>query len=270
MNERTVDLARIAELPTRPSLADVALVAAQLGADAIRAVSRTGDLRVARKRDHRDLVTAADHAAEDAILAVLRTARPRDAVLCEESGAHPGSSGLTWVVDPLDGTLNYVHRRDDYAVSVGVERDGEYVAGAVVRPVTGGWVAGDDGGVRSNGRTPGVTGTTETAEAMFSVGFPAEEHLRFRVLDMVGDLLPDACDFRRAGSSACDLMGVALGQLDVYLGFGVYSWDVAAGVAVVRAAGGRAEWVETASGVPLLAAGTPAVLDHFAARAAKV
>lgn len=252
------------------ALGDIALVAAQLGADAIRTVVRSGELAVATKSSDSDFVTAADLAADDAITGALTVARPGDAIKSEESGRRTGTSGVTWVVDPLDGTMNFVHRRDDYAVSVGVERDGAYVAGAIVRPTNGAWIAAGDGVVRARDGHPGVTGTTDPAAVMFSVGLAGDGELRARMLDVIGDLLPIARDFRRTGSSACELAALAMGQLDVYLGFGVHDWDVAAGIAVVRAAGGRAEWVETESGVSLLVAGTPAVFDQFAERAAKV
>lgn len=251
-------------------LADVALVAAQLGADAIRTVQRAGDLDISTKANPDDFVTAADHAADAAILRALLSARPGDAVLSEESGRRAGTSGVTWVVDPLDGTMNFVHRRDDYAVSVGAERDGDFVAGALVRPTTGDWIAGGEGVVTARDTVPGVTGTTAMSSAMFSIGLAGGEDLRVRIMEVLTDLLPQVRDFRRTGSSACDLMAVALGQLDVYLGYGVNDWDVAAGVAVVRAAGGVAGWIDTASGVRLIAAGSPAVLDPFVERAAKV
>lgn len=253
-----------------PGLGDIALVAAHLGADAIRAVVRSGELAVATKSSDSDFVTAADLAADDAITRALTAARPDDAIKSEESGRRTGTSGITWVVDPLDGTMNFVHRRDDYAVSVGVERDGEYVAGAIVRPTSGAWIAAGDGVVRARDANPRVTGTTDPGAAMFSVGLAGDAELRSRMLDAIGDLLPIARDFRRTGSSACELAALAMGQLDVYLGYGVHDWDVAAGIAVVRAAGGRAEWIETESGLPLLAAGTPAVFDEFVERAAKV
>lgn len=252
------------------ALGDIALIAAQLGADAIRTVVRSGELAVATKSSNSDFVTAADLAADDAITRALTAARPDDAVKSEESGRRAGTSDVTWVVDPLDGTMNFVHRRDDYAVSVGVERDGDYVAGAIVRPTSGAWIAAGDGVVRARDGNPGVTGTTDAGAAMFSIGLAGDGDLRARLLDVIGDLVPIARDFRRTGSSACELMALAMGQLDVYLGYGVNDWDVAAGIAVVRAAGGRAEWTETESGLPLLVASTPAVFDQFAERAAKV
>lgn len=251
-------------------LADLALVSAQLGADAIRSVLRSGDMDVSTKSNPSDFVTTADHAADGAIVGALTAARPDDAVLSEESSYRPGTSGVTWVIDPLDGTLNFVHRREEYAVSVGAKRGDDYVAGALVRPTSGAWIAAGDGQARARDGKPAVTGTTELSSVIFSVGLFGDDELRVRMLDVIADVLPQVRDFRRSGSSACDLMAVALGQLDVYVGFGVNDWDVAAGIAVVRAAGGVAEWFETASGLPLIAAGSPAVLDPIAERAAKV
>ena len=98
-----------------------------------------------------DLVTNADRASEQAVLAVLRRHRPQDAVLAEESGAHAGASDVRWVVDPLDGTTNFVHGRGDFAVSVAAERQGTVVTGAVYRPTDDEWVAGGDNEIRGSG-----------------------------------------------------------------------------------------------------------------------
>lgn len=241
-------------------LRDLALASAQVGAHAIVRELSGGHLRVETKAPD-DFVTTADHAAEAAVLGIIKAARPGDAVLAEESGEHPGNTGIRWLVDPLDGTTNFVHRRRDYAVSVGVERDGEVVAGAIVRPADGDWAAA--GGADGVGRDapPRVSETDDLARSLVGVGLPGPKDEKQRVHAFVGELLPHVRDYRRGGSSACELLSVATGQQEGYLGFGVNLWDVAAGVALVRAAGGSWAWVTTASGIRVLVAGTPPVAD---------
>ena len=247
-----------------PQLVALAKQAADAGARAVADVVATGDLEVDTKRDANDLVTAADKAAEAAILAVLAEHRPDDAVLGEETGAHEGTSGWRWLVDPIDGTVNFVHGRRDWAVSVGVEHDGEAVAGAVLRPAHGDWVAGE--GDRSYGSAgpPSVSGVADLARALLSVGFPHPRERRALAFKLVEELTPRIRDFRRVGSAACDLVTVATGELDAYLGIGVNPWDVAGGHAVVVAAGGRCGHITTGSGLKVFLAANPALYDRLA------
>jgi myo-inositol-1(or 4)-monophosphatase len=242
-------------------LRDLALAAAHLGAHAILRELRRGDLRVETKAHPADFVTTADQAAEAAILGLVRSARPNDAVLAEESGERAGTTGVRWVVDPLDGTMNFVHGRRDYAVSVGVERDGEIVAGAIVRPADGDWAAAGGGEAVARDATPRISVAADLSDALVGVGLPSPMEQRLRVHGLIGELMRKARDYRRSGSSACDLLSVALGEQDGYLGFGVHLWDVAAGMALVHEAGGTAQWLTTASGIDVLIAGTPSVTE---------
>lgn len=240
-------------------LRDLALAAAHAGSYAILRELRLGSVEVNSKAHATDFVTSADKAAEKAILRLIRAARPRDAILAEESGVHTGDSGVRWLVDPLDGTMNFVHRRNDYAVSVGVERDGQVVAGAIVRPADGEWATAGGGEAFGRGLTPRVSAATDIADALVGIGLPSGLDQRVRVQAFVGDLMHQIRDYRRSGSSACELLSVALGSQEGYLGFGVNLWDVAAGIALVHAAGGSCQWVTTESGMDVLVAGTPAV-----------
>lgn len=249
--------------PTESELADLALAAAQVGAHAILRELRGGDLRIRTKAHDSDFVTAADKAAERAILGVVRSARPRDAVLAEESGTHDGDSGIRWLVDPLDGTMNFVHGRRDYAVSVGVERAGTIVAGAIVRPVDGDWAAAGNGSASGRYGPPRVSGTTQLSEAIVGIGLPGPLDERMRVHGLIAELMRAGRDYRRTGSSACELLAMAAGEQDGYLGFGVNIWDVAAGIALVEAGGGVCEWLTTASGIGVLVAGTPGVIGDL-------
>lgn len=130
-------------MSTETALADIALTAALAGAAAIRSVLDAGALGTEFKTAGHDMVTAADKGSERAILAVLRNARPDDSILGEEGGSHAGSSPVRWLVDPLDGTANFVYGRADYAVSVGAVVDGHPAAGAIIRPADGRWLAGE-------------------------------------------------------------------------------------------------------------------------------
>ncbi len=242
-------------------LRDLALASAHVGAHAILRELRRGDLRVETKAHPADFVTTADQAAEAAVLGLIRSARPDDAILAEESGVHAGTSGVRWLVDPLDGTMNFVHGRRDYAVSVGVEHNGAIVAGAIVRPADGDWAAAGGGEAVARDATPRISVTSDLSDALVGIGLPSPLDQRVRVHGLVGELMHLARDYRRTGSSACELLSVAYGAQDGYLGFGVNIWDVAAGIALVHEAGGTTQWLTTASGIEVLVAGTPAVVD---------
>jgi myo-inositol-1(or 4)-monophosphatase len=244
-------------------LGELALRLARTGATAIDEVL-AGGLRIGSKSSRNDLVTNADRAAEKAIVAALRDARPDDAILGEELGEHPGTSGLRWLVDPVDGTTNFVHGRRDFAVSVGVERAGEPVAGAILRPAYGDWVLADGGRADGSAGTPQLAPTATLTEALVSVGFPHRPELRARVYSLLGWLGPQVRDFRRIGSACCDLFSVATGTLDAYVGVEQAPWDVAAGNAIVRAVGGRCTTVWTAGDLRVFLAGVPAVVEPLA------
>lgn len=246
---------------TDAELGALALAAAHVGAHAITRVARSGELGVQTKAHDADFVTAADTAAEHAILSLIGASRPGDAVLAEESGERPGTSGIRWVIDPLDGTMNFVHGRHDYAVSVGAERDGRVVAGALVRPADGDWAAAGGGTVSARDNVPRVSATTELGSALVGVGLPGGLNDQLRVHGLLMELTRRARDFRRVGSSACEMLAVAQGRQDGYFGFGVNLWDVAAGIALVEAAGGVCEWLTTTSGLSVLVAAAPGVAD---------
>ncbi len=264
------------------ALTGVAAIAAELA----RAAHSDDGLEIHTKSSPSDFVTAADLASEKAILAQLDGIRPDDEVLAEESGSRAGSGPLRWLIDPVDGTMNFVHGRRDHAVSVGVEPVGgaapagqDSIAGAIALPALGEvyWGAGrralvDGGGtvgVTGGARPVSVSGCDRLADAIIGVGYPrgagprAEAHVWF------GELLDDIRDYRRIGSSACDLVNVASGVQDGYVAFGVKPWDVAGGFAIVRAAGGRASWVRTASGRDVAVAGTDVVFAALAERVAR-
>jgi myo-inositol-1(or 4)-monophosphatase len=261
---------------TGQELAEVALRAARCGAQAIARELETArsagtDVDKRSKDGANDFVTTADLAAERAILFALAAERPADSVLAEESGeAVEGTSGYRWLVDPLDGTMNFVHHRVDYAVSVGVETVGDAypgelsVAGAVLVPRLG-WefAASATGDVLAAPLELRTSGVSVLRDAMVGVGYPKSNEPRARAHAWLGDLLPEVRDYRRMGSAACDLVSIATGSLDVYIAFGVQPWDVGAGFSLVRAAGGLAGWVESSSGRQVAVATAPDLFEQI-------
>lgn len=190
-----------------------------------------------------DLVTATDREAEALIVEAILAARPHDGLLGEEGAARPGTSGFRWVIDPLDGTTNFVYGIPAFAVSIGVERDGVAVAGAVhdvSRAET--YAASAGSGAFVNGRALAVSAKRELATALVGTGFGYGADRRAAQAAVVARLLPSVRDIRRVGAAALDLCWVAAGRLDGYYEQGVQAWDIAAGGLIVREAGGRAEW----------------------------
>ncbi len=193
-----------------------------------------------------DVVTEMDTAAEALIVEQLLARRPGDGVLGEEGGLRPGSSGLTWVVDPIDGTVNYLYGIPAYAVSIAVvsgqpEPGGWTVlAGCVLNPVTEEvWTATAGGGAHVNGEP--LPGPAEVAldQALVGTGFGYTRARRRGQGRVLAALLPAVRDIRRAGSAALDLCALASGRLDAYYERGLQPWDQAAGALVAIEAGAR-------------------------------
>lgn len=189
-----------------------------------------------------DPVTAADRASEEAVLDVIASHRPDDAIVGEEGAAREGSSGRRWLVDPLDGTVNFLHGFPQVAVSVAVEDDDGPLAG-VVRDVFRDeeFAAGRGGGATLNGAPMRVAGRTELAQALVATGFAYDRQERGPEYGRIlGEMLRHVQGIRRGGSAALDLAWVACGRLDGYWEATLGPWDVAAGLLLVIEAGGRA------------------------------
>lgn len=186
-----------------------------------------------------DVVTEVDRASETHIRNVLRSLRPSDAILGEEEGELPGTTGYRWVVDPLDGTTNYVYGRSPFAVSVGVEFDGEGVVGVVLDPLRDElFVAVKGLGASLNGELIQVGETTVTEAALVATGFGYTPDERTREGNVVAQVVPQVRDLRRSGAAAIDLCDVAVGRLDCYYDLVMSPWDFVAGAVIVREAGG--------------------------------
>ena len=251
----------------------------QLRATAVAVVQQVGDLvvrmraggaaQVGTKTSATDVVTAADTAAERLARRLLAQWRPGEPVLGEEEGgASSTPGGLCWVVDPIDGTVNYLYGFPWYAVSVAVERDGQSLAAAVGQPAAARlWSAARGCGADCDGAALRVSGATELELALIGTGFSYRPERRARQAAMVAGMLPRIRDLRRAGSAALDLCSVASGWLDGFAEHGLHRWDWAAGALIAAEAGAVLRLPEPGS--DLLLAAAPGIVDALAELAAR-
>jgi myo-inositol-1(or 4)-monophosphatase len=221
-----------------------------------------------------DVVTESDRSAERLIRGALLGARPDDAVLGEEAEGEqsdePGRSGVRWIVDPIDGTVNFLYGIPQYAVSIAAELDGEVVAGVVLNVATGQEYTATLGGPAQRDGVPiRVRAVVPLAERLIGTGFSYEARQREIQAAALLHLLPRIRDIRRLGSCALDLCGVAQGSLDGYLEEGVNLWDHAAGGLVATAAGARVETLQGVGGRPIVLAAPSGGFDEFRAAIAE-
>ncbi|PKI90818.1 inositol monophosphatase [Actinomycetales bacterium SN12] len=251
------------------------MTAADLGTLAAEIAREAGDLArrrrsegvalAATKSTISDIVTEADREVEQLIRERLKAERPEDGFLGEETGAERGSSGRTWVVDPIDGTVNYAYGMPGYSVSIAVvegEPDPDRwrsIAGAVCAPALGElFTAVRDEGAWLDGTRLAVT--TETpAGALLGTGFGYDPSTHDGDLATVRRAMTIARDVRRMGSAAIDLAYLAAGRLDGFFERGLKPWDFAAGVLLVEEAGGVVTRLDPAAARPMLVAGGPDV-----------
>jgi myo-inositol-1(or 4)-monophosphatase len=185
------------------------------------------------------MVSDADREAEETISRLLRAERPDDGLLGEEGLDAAGSSGRRWVVDPLDGTTNYLYRFPAWCVSVGLEDADGGLAGVVHDPLGGETFSAARGsGAWLNGEPIGVRSSGPLQQALVGTGFGYEPDIRRGQAELLLRVLPRVRDVRRAGAAALDMCHVAAGRLDAYFERGVKPWDVAAGKLIVAEAGG--------------------------------
>ncbi len=210
-------------------------------------LARIHDLRtdVATKSSLTDMVSEVDRDSEALIVRRVVAARPADGILGEEGATREATSGLRWVIDPLDGTTNYLYRRTDVCVSIGVEDGDGGVAGVVFDPARDELFAAERGGPATlNGDAIAVSSPQSLATALVGTGFGYDPAVRARQGEVVARLLPRVRDIRRAGSAALDLCAVACGRLEAYYESGLNPWDMSAGLLIVEAAGGRVGFVD--------------------------
>ncbi len=231
----------------------------------LRNLSRIDSLSVSTKQRH-DFVTEVDHQAEQEIIKVLRRAYPDHGILAEESGLKQSDSEFTWIIDPLDGTTNYLHGFPQYAVSIALKKQQELDQAVIYDPLKNElFTASRGAGAQLDNRRIRVSPRAKLDGALLGTGFPfrMKQHLD-AYLEMFRALFTDTAGIRRAGSAALDLAYVASGRLDGFWEMGLSPWDMAAGVLLIKEAGGlvcdfngRHDYLETGH----IIAGTPRICN---------
>ncbi|MEV4346211.1 inositol monophosphatase family protein [Actinoplanes sp. NPDC049596] len=212
-----------------------------------------------------DVVTAADKAVERQVIDALRELRPGDGVLGEEYGDAAGDSAVRWILDPIDGTVNYLYGLPQYAVSLAAEIGGEVVAGVVINAATGDeWTATKGGGAHRGDRHLKVTGPAELSQSLVGTGFGYDARRRAHQGRVLAELITRVRDIRRFGAAALDLCAVAEGTLDAYYEKGLNPWDHAAGGLIAQEAGAIVAGLEGAPpGLDMVVAAPPAIFQHL-------
>ncbi len=222
------------------ALQNVAVMAARRGGNVLMRHLKQLDRIKVEKKGHNDFVSEADRAAEAAVIQVIHKHYPDHAILAEESGGQ-GESDTVWIIDPLDGTTNFLHGFPQFCVSVGVQIKGRTEAAAVYDPMRQELFAAARGdGATLDDRKIRVSGRTDLSHALIGTGFP------FRqadmdigpYLEMLGKVVRSTAGVRRPGAAALDLCYVAAGRLDGFWETGLKPWDLAAGSLIIREAGG--------------------------------
>ena len=220
-------------------LLDVALEAARRGGEVLLEHFRRPASGVDTKSTPTDLVSDADRESEELIRGLLSKRRPDDAFIGEEGSGVEGRTGIEWVVDPLDGTVNYLFGRRDWAVSIGVEDAGGGLAGVIHDPIGNETFTAVRGrGAALNDQPIWVSDCSELSRALVGTGFSYDADARRVQAESVGRMLPRVRDVRRAGSAALDLAALACGRLDGFYEAPMERWDRSAGVTLIREAGG--------------------------------
>ncbi|HZU74613.1 MAG TPA: inositol monophosphatase family protein [Acidimicrobiales bacterium] len=251
--------------PDPESLLDLAVEAARSAGELLLEGLRKGPGRVESKSSRTDLVSDLDRASESLIMATIRRRRPDDAFLGEEGGASSGTSAVRWVVDPLDGTVNYLYGLPVFAVSVAAEVDGRVTVGVVHDPCRQEMFTAVAGaGSYRDGERLGVSEPEDLATSLIGTGFAYDAEARRWQGLLAAALLPQVRDIRRAGAAALDLCSVAAGRLDGYYESGTHHWDRAAGGLVATEAGA---WMGDLAGGPasddMVVAAAPAIASSL-------
>jgi myo-inositol-1(or 4)-monophosphatase len=212
-------------------------IAADAGALLIDGLRRPRS-EVGTKTSGTDMVTEMDRASEALIVDAIRSARPGDGILSEEGAAADTSSGVRWVVDPIDGTTNYLYRMPGFSVSIAVEIDGRVMVGVVNDPMNGEEFTAIRGrGARRNGEVIAPTAESVLAQALVGTGFGYAAERRSQQAQVLTHVLDRVRDIRRVGGASLDLCWVACGRFDAYYEWDLKHWDIAAGLLVAEEAG---------------------------------
>jgi myo-inositol-1(or 4)-monophosphatase len=219
---------------------NIAVRAARRAGSIINRAALDGSALEVRAKQRNDFVTRVDQAAEEAIIEVVRKAYPDHALLAEESGRSAGSTEYEWIIDPLDGTTNFIHGFPQYCVSIGIRHRGALAHGVVYDPVRNELFTASKGrGAFLNDRRIRVSKCTRLGDALVGTGFPFREVSRIEPYsDQLKKMMLTAAGVRRAGAAALDLAYVACGRLDAFWEIGLSAWDMAAGALMILEAGG--------------------------------
>ena len=251
-------------------LKDLAVsIAIEAGELALRR-RREGVSVAATKSSAVDVVTAADREVEAFIRGRLAAARPGDGFLGEESDSALGSTGLTWIVDPIDGTVNYLYDIPSWAVSVAVAEGGtdpatwRVLAGCVVNPSMGEVFAASAGaGATLGGQPVSVSAPSSLSQSLVATGFGYDAERRREQATTVSRLIGEVRDIRRMGAASLDLCALAAGRIDAYYERGLSAWDFAAGALIAAEAGAVVEVADVREGRRLVAAAPPGIAEEF-------
>ncbi len=237
-----MDTTALRELAVRAAHAGGTLLAERFGSTQSGVVS---------KSTRTDLVSDADRDAEVLILTMIGNARPDDSIQAEEGGSASGTTGVRWIVDPLDGTINFLWGHPHWSVSIAAVDESGDLVGVVYDPGRREtFVSERNQGASLDGQPLRRSTATDLAEALVGTGFAYDPDERARQAAALASVVPVVRDIRRAGSAALDLAWVAAGRLDAFFETGLSPWDWAAGAALVREAGGTAEVITRGPGRP--------------------
>ena len=247
---------------------NIAVKAARRAASVINRASTQLDLLTVQSKSPNDFVTEVDRAAEQAIIEVLRDAFPGHGILAEESGESGPESEYTWIIEPLDGTTNFIHGMPQYAVSIAQAKNGVLEHAVVYDPNTNEMFTASRGaGAFLNDRRIRVSRRTRLNEALIGTGFPFRQFDHVDAyLAMFKELTQKTAGIRRPGAASLDLAYVASGRFDGFWEMGLSPWDMAAGVLLIQEAGGlvsdlsgEANYLTTGN----LVAGTPKIFGQL-------
>jgi myo-inositol-1(or 4)-monophosphatase len=247
--------------PGAAELRDLAAACAREAGELVARRANDPRTAIATKSSPTDMVSEVDRESEALIVSRLLAARPGDGILGEEGGERTATSGVRWLIDPLDGTTNYLYGYPAFCVSIAAERDGSVVAGAVFDVSRGEMYAAAAGqGATRDGQPLAVSGLARIDTALLATGFGYDPAQRARQGAVLAAVVPAVRDIRRSGSAALDLCGVACGRLDGYFELGLGPWDWAAGALIVREAGGETLFVERDGRIRLVVATSAGLL----------
>jgi myo-inositol-1(or 4)-monophosphatase len=243
-----------------PTLALATELAREAGALALSMRAGIGVLET--KSSPTDVVTAADRAVEELLVQRISAARPEDGLLGEEGAGSAGTSGIRWVIDPIDGTVNYLYGIPQWAVSIGVEDGSGTFVGVVFDPSKDElWQAVRGGGAVLNDVPVHCSSVTSLAAALVGTGFGYDERRRAAQARLLPTLLPIVRDIRRLGAGSLDLCSVAAGRLDAYFEQGLSPWDLSAGGLIAAEAGAVVTGLHgRPAGADLVVASAPGVV----------